>query len=292
MKFLLTGATGCLGSRMSRCLLGKGHNIIALKRSNSNTQRVKDIVSEIEWHDVDSNELSCILESCSGVDVVLHMATCYGRNGESAAEIMQTNVLFPLKILQWAASQGVSSFYNTDSFYNVENAQTKYISMYALSKSNFYTWGKYFSEQGNIEFVNMRIDHMYGEEDGKHKFIPYLIKTFKENVPHLELTAGNQKRDFIYVDDVVRAYVAVIESESRAFHYDVGSGNLITIRSLVEKLKKITKASTELEFGAIPYRKHEIMEPDVDITLLEQLGWEPIVSLSEGLRRTVDSYHE
>lgn len=284
MRILLTGATGCLGSCIVRRLLRVGYEVICLKRSFSDMWRVKAIANDMEWVDVDAESIENVFKRHRHIDAVVHMATNYGRNGETAADIMQTNVMFPLEILQWA------SFFHVDVFYNTDTLLGKNISIYSLSKSNFSEWGKWFSEHRDIEFINLRIDHMYGENDATHKFIPYLIDKFKQNVPEIDLTEGNQKRDFIHLDDVVEAYLTVMEQSKRLSAYDVGSGTLTSIRQLAEMLKKMTGASTRLNFGAIPYRKYEVMEPEVDIAPLRKLGWCPKVSLEDGLKRTVETY--
>jgi nucleoside-diphosphate-sugar epimerase len=68
----------------------------------------------------------------------------------------------------------------------------------------------------------------------------------------------------------------------------VGSGKNVTIREFVETIQKLSENSvTKLKFGALPFRKNEVMESKVDLRALQALGWEPKVSLSEGLARTI-----
>jgi nucleoside-diphosphate-sugar epimerase len=113
-----------------------------------------------------------------------------------------------------------------------------------------------------------------------------------EQVERLELTAGEQQRDFIYIQDVVDAYGLLLhQGLSQGWTgfetYDVGSGKAITIRNLVEQIKQLTRSRTELQFGAVPYRAQEVMYAVADITPLQQLGWQPRYSPVEALQQTI-----
>ena len=98
-------------------------------------------------------------------------------------------------------------------------------------------------------------------------------------------------RDFIYIDDVVSAYLTVITkknlTEKWFTEYEVGSGDSITIRKFVETVHKISDSKTHLEFGAIPYRKGEVMNSQADVSALKALGWRCDVNLENGLKQTI-----
>ena len=278
MKLLLTGATGFLGSHLTYGLLNSGHDIVILKRKTSDTWRIKDILNKIRVYDIDDiDNIDNIFEYEGKFDAVIHTATLYGRNAESDVEILKTNVLFSLKLLETA------SFYNTDS------SLSKWIDAYALTKQQFVEWGKYYASLNKINFINIKLEHMYGERDSVTKFVPWLIKQCLDNVLEIPLTAGEQRRDFIHVDDVVRAYMVLLEKCPRGFNsYDVGTGECITIRELAELLVNLTESKSKLNFGALKYRKNEIMESITDIVPLKKLGWLPMVNREEGLSKIVE----
>ncbi len=102
------------------------------------------------------------------------------------------------------------------------------------------------------------------------------------------MTAGEQKRDFVYIDDVVAAFRLLVNRSCclpGGFNeLGLGSGETVSIRDFVEIARSFAKSSTALRFGALPYRTHEVMS-HVSIAALVALGWSPKVGLTEGLRK-------
>ncbi len=285
MNILLTGATGFLGSCLLRALLKAGHQVSVLKRSKSSLDRIVDLVPHVRAWDIDRAGIKQALDPDFNIDTVVHVATCYGRHGESESEVFQANLAFPLELLTTAVESGVVNFINTDT------SLSKNLNPYALSKKQFMEWGTLVANQGKISFVNIELEHFYGPGDDSSKFTTHVIKSCLENVPELKLTAGEQKRDFIYIDDVVEAYLLLLEKTPRRIpvfqEYGLGSGEAVTIREFVEMVHSITESKTVLNFGVLPYRENEIMESQADINALKALGWSAKVGLRDGLAKTV-----
>ena len=254
-NILLTGATGFLGSHICRELLRNDYNIIVLKRSFSNVWRIQEVLREIKAYDIDKINLEEVFME-NKVDAVIHTATKYGREGESFLDIFESNVSFPLKLLN------LSMKYSVDSFFNTDTTLYEYLNYYSLTKKQFVDWLKTVSDRMRI--FNLRLEHLYGEMDDHKKFIPMLILKFLSNARSIKLTLGDQERDFIYVGDVVRAYTDILRKKDNfdiGFHeYSIGSGESVKIRNVVLMLKKMSgNEVTELKFGDLPYRKNEIM---------------------------------
>ena len=284
-KILMTGITGYLGSQLAKTLLVKGFDVIALKRKSSSMGRIEPILNEITLYDLEVLDYNEPFQSHPEIDAVIHTATCYGRNNETARQVAEANTIFPLRLLDTAISAGVKTFINTDTTLD------KYLNSYSLSKNQFMEWGKYFSLQNKIHFINMRLEHFYGPGDNDSKFTSYVINSCIENIPKLELTLGEQKRDFIYIDDVISAYLILLEKMdtfSDEFNeFDVGSGEAISIKDFVKIVHQLTQSQSFLDFGAIPYRKGEVMLSEINIEPLNQLGWECKTKLEQGLELTL-----
>jgi nucleoside-diphosphate-sugar epimerase len=140
--------------------------------------------------------------------------------------------------------------------------------------------------------INIALEHFFGPHDDKTKFVSNIIDQLLNKSRRIELTPGEQKRDFIYIDDVVEAFMRILsrrDSLGKDFlHFEIGTGRLVSIRDFVTAVKKIVGSTdTILDFGALPYRNDEIMESQVDMRPIMALGWRPQFSLEEGLRRTV-----
>ena len=280
MKLLITGATGFLGSHIVKALLASGHDIVILKRSFSDIWRIREYVGEIQSFDVDIRPVETVFEKCGRFDCVIHTATNYGRRGESASEVFDSNLAFPLRLL------------NTATFFNTATILYSYLNYYALSKRQFEDWGRLFGVQGRIQFVNIKLEHMYGPGDDLSKFTAWIVQSCLQGVAKIELTPGEQKRDFIYIDDVVDAYKLLLENGSKLGdgfqEFELGSGKAVSIRSFVETVCKLTSAETDFVFGAKQYREHEVMNSVADISRLASFGWRPNYDLITGLRRVVE----
>ncbi|MEN8907986.1 MAG: NAD-dependent epimerase/dehydratase family protein, partial [Clostridiales bacterium] len=138
------------------------------------------------------------------------------------------------------------------------------------------------------KFVNMKLFHMYGPNDSSHKFIPQMINAINNNIESIKLTQGDQERDFIYIEDVIRAYSLVlknIDKLSGFTEFQVGTGEVVSIRDLLSLIKHITNSNTKLLFGALPYRNGEIMSSKANTNELLRIGWKAIVSLEDGLSK-------
>lgn len=285
-KILLTGATGFLGSHLACTLLASGYEVIALKRKSSSLRRIQSIATDIKLIDIESLNYESLFGDFGKIDAIIHTATCYGRNNESVSEIFEANTSFPLQLLDAGNRSGVELFINTDTILD------KYLNLYALSKNQLLQWGKFFSKQGNTCFVNIRLEHFYGPDDDPTKFATHVINSCFNNVSELKLTAAEQKRDFIYIDDVVSAYIMLIERMRKSDHsfieFDLGSGQSISIREFVETVHRLTSSQTHLAFGAIPYRDGEVMHSEANITGLTALGWQCHYEIETGLKKVIE----
>jgi CDP-paratose synthetase len=289
-KILLTGATGFLGSHLLRAFIAKGWDVSIVKRSFSDTIRIYDLLPQLSFVDTDVEPLVSVFDKKKRFDAVVHTATCYGRDGQSAAEVMETNVGLPLELLENSIRCKVPVFINTATFFNSASLLYPYLSNYILSKRQFEEWGKLFSAHKKIGFLNLRLHQIYGADDDSSKFATWIFESLKKNLPHIELTPGDQKRDFVYIDDVVSAFVHILDTqkiENEYLDYDIGSGKEISIREFVEKVKEISGAKTKLIFGAKPYQNFELMQARADIGPMKNTGWAPATSLETGIQKSL-----
>jgi CDP-paratose synthetase len=286
---LVTGGTGYLGSNIVKKLalkFGEDIKIGVCKRQTSATDRLRNCENVIYFSPDEVVKESFFVKN--KFFAVIHCATNYGRNREEPLDILESNLIFPVALLHAAQIGGVRVFINIDTML----APT--VSHYSLSKSQFREW--LFLAKFSIRIKNVRLEHFYGPGDSGSKFINYVVRELLRGAPKLPLTLGEQKRDFIFIDDAVDAILLILDDsiESKLVpgpeiqEYEVGTGKPASIREVVLRVRKIIgNYSTELQFGAINYRIDEPMDVKVDLSALAKLRWVPKYDLDAGLRKMI-----
>lgn len=288
MKILLTGSSGFLGSALALHWLNAGHQIALLLRPTSKPDRLRGLGASFDIGRCTTEaEVAAFVKKVQP-EVVVHTACAYGRQGETSLQIFDTNLRLGLVILQALQNAGQPA-----SFINTGSALAPEVSSYALSKNQFAQWGRLLATQSGsrLRFVNVLLQHMYGPSDDASKFTTHVLHTCQRNDPVLKLTAGEQTRDFIYIDDVVSAYDTLLNQRHQldvVVDIEVGSGVAPTIRQFVETAHRLTASRTELLFGALPYRANEAMHCLANVDRMTQLGWHPAFDLNAGLKKTIE----
>jgi nucleoside-diphosphate-sugar epimerase len=293
-NILITGATGFLGQVvLNKLLYNSEYYFYIIMRPNSNTKIItsnRHRMSQFEAVSIeDPRELPQKL-SKKRIDIFLHLATNYGRNSESIAQILEANLILPLSLLKLAISNDSCHFINIDSFYNKPGNFQDRLFDYSQSKAALIPWLK--KEVNQIRVSNLILEHMYGPDDKQHKIIPKLIASAKLNYQDgLKLSPGKQLRDFVFVEDVASAIEIIIENEPEVNlgyqDIEVGTGEARTLIYLSKVINKILGINVPAPFSLSAYPDDEIMSSYADTHILKSLGWGPSHSLESGLRKTI-----
>jgi nucleoside-diphosphate-sugar epimerase len=288
MKILLTGATGFLGSHLLPELIRKDYKVIIVKRSFSDPWRIRDCLPLVKSFDIDKINIEEIFHK-NKIDVIMHLATDYGKkNSNDITQMLQCNIELPTKLLQMGAKYKNTVFINTHT-----SADSKY-TLYSAMKNAFLEIMNYFVANHEMRFINLKLEYMYGEKDDNTKFIPFVLESIF-NKTEIKASGGQQKRDFIYVKDVVDAYLKVLDNlgklRKKYLLCEIGTGKSIPLKNFVIKAEKISGHKANIKWGTISYRKNETFDSKANINLAKKLlNWHPKVSLGKGLENTINWY--
>ena len=278
---LIIGINGFLGSNLAN-LIGKNYNILGLEYSCDNLYRLKDKKFKVFET---KNGIPKDFFKKNKIDTIINAATFYGRNNENDNEILYSNTFLLHQILEKSVNSGCKLFINTSTVLE------KFTNAYSLTKHQFNDWLIYYSGSKKIKVINIILEHFYGPGSSQSNFITLMIKKMLRNETNIDLTMGDQKRDFIFIDDVSRAFETILNENKNLQYFEefnLGSGKSVKLKKLLNTIKNKINSSSNLNFGAIDYRNNEIMNSKLDISKLKLLGWMPEFSLDEGIDKVIN----
>lgn len=282
-EIVISGANGYLGSYLVKHLAEKSKTVFAVVRRDACLGMLKGVGCRYYYTD----QLDALFQD-NRIDVVIHTATCYGRNGETDQDVLQANLLFPLGILnRFVVSRGGE----TKKFINIDTVLPRDSNAYALSKKQFQDWLKFYAKAENkMATKNVLLNYMYGPHDDKSKFTSFVIDQCRQDKNQIiPLSSGEQKKDFIYVDDVVSAICLLCDATCQQSYTDIelGSGKACSVKDYAQLVHKILDSKTRLAFGLKPRRVGERDMLAANISQLQKLGWSPKYDLESGLKKAI-----
>lgn len=295
MKILLTGATGFVGTILVESFLDRKYQVLITKRASTNLNPLFKRFGSLETCNTDENALENLFIVHPDIDTIVHAATDYGRDSSNPTTTFWANEAFPVKLLELAIRHRTKLFVNFDTFFNSNKVSYDYLGAYTLTKRHFQEWGKFCSDSGQISFINLRLFHLYGPGDSLDKFIPSMVIRCLAGET-IDLTDGEQMRDFVYIDDAVAAANMVLEhefSQSVGYkHYDLGTGRSLTVRNVIERMNELCNRGAKLNFGALPQRKGEFHDACADIKALQAMEWSSKINIEAGLQTVIDDVRQ
>ncbi|MGH7167055.1 MAG: SDR family oxidoreductase [Candidatus Methylomirabilales bacterium] len=304
MKVLVTGGAGFIGSHLVDRLIQEGHEVVVVDNLMTGKRRNLNKEARFYKQDIRSSRLERVFSRERPL-LVMHLAAQVDlrRSVQDPIFDAQVNILGTLNLLEQAvkygtrkvifASSGGAIYGEQDVFPAPESHPIRPLSPYGISKLNGEQYLAYYQRVSGIQHVILRYSNVYGpRQDPEGEAGVVAIFTGKMLAGEQPIINGNgrQTRDFVFVDDVVEANLAVIGKEVQGV-YNVGTAEETSINDLFRLLVELTNAGCKELHG--PAKKGEQARSVVDISRLRQeLGWEPKVPLREGLRRTVEFFRE
>ncbi|MFQ5605367.1 MAG: SDR family oxidoreductase [bacterium] len=304
--FLVTGGSGFIGSHIVRYLLKHQCKVRVLDNFlTGNRNNLKEVMDQIELIDGDFRDEETSIIAVSNIDYIVHLGALPSVPRSLNKPVLTTdiNVNGTVNLLNMARLHGVkrivfassSSVYgDSPDFPRHESQSPAPISPYAVSKlSGEYYLSSFYKLYG-LETVALRFFNVFGpRQDPNSQYaavIPRFITAVLHDHPPIVFGDGEQSRDFTYVDDLVNAiFKACLAERAPGMVMNVACGRRISLNNLIDLLREITKKDIHPDYT--DPRPGDVRDSIADITRArELLGYEPKVSMAEGLAKTYHWY--
>jgi UDP-glucose 4-epimerase len=290
-RLLVTGASGFIGTRLCRRATAEGAVVHGVSR------RERDDTADVRWEtgDLADPRAAADLIERAKPDAVIHLASevTGARDADLVVPMLHANLLAAVNVMLGAARAGCSRVVLAGSMEEPDAADPDPVpqSPYAAAKWAAQGYARHLHALHGVPVTHLRVFMVYGpEQHDLRKLVPYVTTSLLRGDPP-QLTSGARAVDWVYVDDVVDAFLrAAVTPGLDGRSFDIGSGELVTTRDLALRLHEIIGGAAEPEFGAIEDRPLERVRAADPRPAGEAMGWRPATALSEGLERTVSFY--
>lgn len=289
MKALVTGGTGFVGSHLVETLAAQGHEVTAV---GVKTERLIPKGAKFIQLHLDGIDWSAV----AGNDVVFHQAANNDTLDTDGIEMRKANVTAPMRLFKAAMDGGCRKFVYASSTAVYGDSPAPYVegvtelnplNEYAKSKAEFDEFAMKFAKDHDVQVVGLRYCNVYGVGEG-HKgkrasMIYQLIKTMSLGGAPKLFAPGDQKRDWLYVKDVVRANIMAAQSDCTGI-FNLGSGQAVTFNKLVEIINENLQIEITPEYIECSFKDKYQSYTECNVTKIkEAFGWEPEYGPERGI---------
>jgi len=301
--YLVTGGAGFIGSHLAEELTRRGHQVRVLDNLSTGKRRNLDHVAGVELMEGDLADPEACARAVQGIDYVLHQAAIPSvpRSVKDPVTSNRANIDGSLNILVAARDAGVkrlvyagssSAYGDTPTLPKREDMPTRPLSPYALQKLVAEQYCQMFTRLYGLETVTIRYFNVFGPRQDPGSPYSGVISLFStallDNRQPLIYGDGEQTRDFTYVANVVDGVLRACDAPNASGEViNVATGGRISLNQLLQTMNGIVGTNITPKYEAP--RAGDVRDSQADITKARDiLGYEPIVGLEEGLRRTMD----
>ncbi len=302
-RVFITGGGGFIGSHLVRRLLSIGARVSILVRENSDLWKIRDVEKDLEiFHcDIqDKNMVEKIIKSIKP-DIVYHLAA-YGVNSKKndyykALNINVNGAVNVIKPLIYTGCEkviyiGSSSEYGASKDPRDEKNALYPLNIYGSTKAAGTIVMHQIARENDIGIITIRPFGLFGEREEQHKIFSYIIGSILKG-KEVKLTACEQFRDYLYVENLVDAMILAAESDVKNEIFNIGTGKVKKLKYYVEKIFEIIGTNQKPLYGQLGSRINDMWCPEPDVNKIKTvLEWEQRVSLDEGLKLTIQWFQK
>ena len=304
--FLVTGGAGFIGSHIATRLVADGHSVRVYDNlSTGHLSNLDHIRNDIEFFEADLNDRDMLNLAVQGAEYVYHQAAL-ASVPRSVARPLDTHhacVTGTIQLLDACRQLGVrrliyaassSAYGNQKTMPKHEEQRPQVLSPYAAAKLAGELYCQAFASAYELETVRIRYFNVFGPRQDPNSpysaVIPLFVKALLDGDRPKIFGDGKQSRDFTFIENVVSANILAASAEGASGNvYNAACGGSIELLDLLEKICNLLDKPFDPEFTSP--RVGDVKHSWADISAAQRdLGYQPIVSLDEGLRQTVDYY--
>lgn len=302
-RAFVTGASGFIGSFVVEQLVASGVEVAILRRPETDLWRLGPAAGQVQGITGDLDQAASYREALVefAPEVVLHLAW-HGvanslRNDRTQVE---RNLHATLSLVETAADAGARAWVGAGSQAEYgrhegaldENALTRPTTLYGAAKLSACHLAGRMADLRGLRFAWLRVFSTFGPRDNPGWMIPSLIRALGRR-ERPALTEGEQRWDYLAVQDAAAAFQAVAASTSAEGVFNLGSGSAPRLRDTIEFIRDCVDPTLPLGFGEVAYRPDQVMHLQAETGRLRAAtGWVPGRSLEQALRETVRWYLE
>ncbi len=294
-----------MGANLARTLLSEGHQVHLLVRPGSDLWRLEEIRADAPVVEIDLCDAGGVSDCIGSArpDWVFHLAAHGAYSTQTdAGRMVATNIGATMAVVQAGIRAGAEAIVNTGSsseygFKKRPPSETDRLepnSHYAWTKAAATHYCRHIAETTGVRLPTLRLYSVFGPYEEPGRLIPTLIaRGLEQRLP--PLVRPDIARDFVYVDDVSRAYLlaATAPQEERGAVYNVGTGRQITIEEAVKIARARLDIPEEPGWGSMEQRSWDsTCWVSDNRKIAVQLGWTPALSFEEGFEGFVDWFEQ
>ncbi len=285
---LLTGATGFIGKALTQSLIQNGVNVVALVRTEAACRQLPEGCIGIIHSDPNQTLDQVAKYTPAGV---IHLATQFmaAHTLDNISSMIDANVKFGTLLCDIVTTLNCPWMINTSTFWQHFNHEVyNPVNLYAASKQAFESIITYYQETSPTLFVHLELCDTFGPNDTRKKIIALLKQTALSGTP-LHMSPGEQLMNLLYSDDVVSGFLSLVQQletqslSKKSSHFCLSASELLTLKDVVKTFETVYNVPVPIQFGALPYRPREVMNPTPFYPILP--NWKPRYSFKEGLEQ-------
>ncbi len=299
--YLITGATGFIGACLTRELVRQKKHVSVIVRDKRLNWRLHDIASKLDIYECDllSKSLNIVIAKIKPA-YIFHLASYGSLPSENIiSQMVDVNIRGTINLINATKKHGFKLFINTGSSseYGIKSRKMKEsdiiapVNDYGVTKGAATLFCQKEAIRNNLPIITFRLFSPYGYFEDKSRLIPSVIISAFEN-KSIELSFPNNVRDFIFIEDVVDAYIKATKSKNNPGEiFNIGTGKQHKISEVVNLVLKITNSNSKIVWGKVKKQTRQI-EPirwEANISKAKIiLNWKPEYGLKNGLFKTVE----